>query len=95
LGKVGDAPYFFASSVYANQEDSLGISSKLPITGNGRGPGGYGDPPRLRWSRKALRAAKNEIMRKKSTMDSRETMRPRRTTTRVFEARTTPNCRPQ
>jgi hypothetical protein len=41
------------------------------MIGKGRGPGGYGSPPLLRWSRIARIVAMNNKTAKRSTIDVR------------------------
>jgi hypothetical protein len=62
-------PCVFENLEYASQENCFGISKRLPIIGKGRGPGGYGSPPRLRWSRIAVIVTKNNRMARTSTTD--------------------------
>jgi hypothetical protein len=40
-------PWFFESWAYESQQNSFGISKRLPKRGSGRGPGGYGSRPLL------------------------------------------------
>jgi hypothetical protein len=47
-------PYFLDMAWYATQADRFGTSRRLPMTGKGGGPGGYGSPLRLLWSRKVM-----------------------------------------